>query len=137
MIYWIHPLWQAVATVFAISALVLGWQRFRALHLGRKGTFAWKRHVFLGSVALTAWVFGALIGLVVVGLDWGVFFLTGTHAWMGTLFVALAAFGCISGHMLDRSRKRRTWLPLAHGVCNAALVILVFVQAWTGWEYLF
>lgn len=137
MLYWVHPLWQATAAVFALGALSLGWQRFRILHMGRKGGFAWKRHVLLGSIALIAWIFGAVFGLITVRLEWGVFFLTGAHGRTGLIFVVLAVFGYISGHVLDRTRNRRVGLPLLHGACNLLLVILAFVQAWTGWDYLF
>lgn len=136
MLYWMHPLWQGAATALSLYVLFLGWQRFTVLHLGRKGNFPWKRHVLLGSVALAAWCFGAAGGLAVARLEWGVFFMTETHATVGLVFVALAVFGYCSGRRLDRVKKRRFWLPLLHGANNCLLVILAFVQAWTGWAFL-
>ena len=137
MLFWAHPVWQAATTLLAAYVLYLGWQRFMILHGGRKGMFPWKRHASLGSVALFAWCVGAAFGIFAARLEWGVFFLMGTHAWLGLVLVALAVFGYYSGRALDKNRERRFWLPLLHGANNLLLVALAFVQAWTGWAYLF
>lgn len=137
MLSWLHTFWQAAATIIALGALGLGWQRFRTLHLGRKGPFAWRRHVLWGSVALAAWIVGAILGITGARLAWGGFFFTGMHAWIGLLFVAIAVFGYLSGRILDKTRKRPAWLTPLHGACNLLLIILAFIQAWTGWPYLF
>lgn len=136
MLFWVHPVWQATSTLLAAYVLYLGWQRFLILHGGRKGAFLWKRHVAMGSAALAAWCLGAGFGILAARLEWGMFFLTGPHAWLGLLFVPLAVFGYCSGQTLDKNRTRRFWLPLLHGVNNLLLVILAFVQVWTGWAYL-
>lgn len=136
MVYWLHPAWQTAATALALYALLLGWRRVMSQHMGRKAGFQWKRHVLLGKIALTAWCIGAIIGIAAVRLEWGMFFLTGAHAWTGLAFIALAAFGYASGRALDRTRQRSFWLPVLHGANNALLAILAFVQMWTGWSYL-
>ena len=136
MPYWAHPLWQGTATALALYVLCLGLRRFAVLHLKRKGNFPWRRHVSLGTAVLAAWCLGALGGLLTARLEWGAFFLTGPHAQIGLVFVALAVFGYATGRRLDTVKQRRFWLPLLHGACNCLLVALAFVQAWTGWDYL-
>ena len=137
MVYWLHPVWQAAVTALALYVLYLGWRRFAALHLKGKGGFPWKRHVALGKITLAAWVAGAVGGIAAARMEWGVFFLMGAHAWTGLAFIALAVFAYISGRCLDKNRQRRFWLPLLHGANNLLLVVLAFIQMWTGWEFLF
>lgn len=136
MVFWVHPVWQAAATCGALFVLFLGWQRFCILHFRGKGTFAWKRHVFLGKIVLGLWCAGAILGIVVARLEWGVSFITGTHMEIGLWFVPLAAVGYLTGSRLDKVKKRRLWLPLLHGATNTLLIALAATQAWTGWFFL-
>lgn len=137
MLLWIHPLWQGAATLLGIYALYLGWQRVQGNHLGRRVPFAWKEHVRWGRWAIGLWVAGALIGLAAARLAWGAFFFTGAHAKVGLVFAALALFGYFSGHGMDAVKKKRTILPVAHGIVNLALVVAALWQAWSGWPFLF
>ena len=136
MTLWIHPVWQAVATLLAVYVLALGWQRVQSRHLGRKTIFAWKNHVRWGRPALGLWLIGALLGLAVVRLEWGAWLLTGGHGLLGLAFLPLALFGYMSGHVMDTHKKPRTVLPVAHGLVNLGLVAAALWQAWSGWPYL-
>lgn len=132
MLFWVHPVLQATATCGAVYVLFLGWQRFRRLHCKGSVTFAWKRHVLLGKTVLGLWCVGAILGVVVARLEWGAFFITGTHMEVGLWFVPLATVGFLTGNRLDRVRKRRFWLPLLHGATSTLLIALAATQAWTG-----
>lgn len=136
MLFWVHPFWQATATVGAVCVLFLGWQRFRVLHFGSRVKFDWKRHVFWGKVVLAAWCAGAALGIAMARLEWGASFITGTHMTVGLWFIALAVVGYLTGSRLDAVKKRRVWLPLLHGANNVLLVVLAVIQAWTGWNFL-
>lgn len=136
MTLWIHPLMQAAATLLGIYVLHLGLQRARSNHLGQKVPFAWKNHVRWGRWAIGLWMLGTLGGIVVARLEWGVFLATGSHAQVGLVFFALALFGYLSGHIMDKKKKRRAALPLVHGLVNLTLVALALWQTWTGWAFL-
>lgn len=136
MIFWIHPVWQSVATLLAVYALALGCRRIQSRHFGYKTIFAWKDHVRWGRSALGLWMIGALLGLGVVRLEWGGWLLTGDHGLLGLVFLPLALFGYLSGHVMDARKKPRTVLPMAHGLVNICLMAAALWQAWSGWPYL-
>ena len=136
MAFWIHPLIQVVATLLSFYVLHLGWQRVQCSHLGQKTVFAWKQHVLFGRWAIGLWLVGGLVGLAVVRFGWGAFLLTNTHAQVGYTFMVLALFGYLSGHVMDKVKKRRTLLPIIHGCVNSLLVLAALWQAWTGFPFL-
>jgi len=45
----------------------------------------------------------------------------------------LILFGLISGHYMNRVKKKRTILPLMHGINNLIVVILAVWQIKSGW----
>lgn len=136
MTFWLHPVWQAAATLLSLHVLYLAWARVQCNHLGRKVAFAWKDHVRWGRWTIGLWMLGALLGIAVARLEWGAFFITGPHAWVGLAFLALALFGYLSGHVMDKVKKRRKALPIAHGIVNVALVAAALWQVWSGWPFL-
>ncbi|WP_027188662.1 DUF4079 family protein [Desulfovibrio cuneatus] len=136
MVYWIHPVFQVVATLLGLYALYFGWQRPRCSHVGCTVAFPWKKHVRLGRWAIALWLVGGLVGVAVVRLEWGGFGVTDAHATIGYAFLVLALVGYGTGHVLDKVKKRRTVLPIVHGVVNALLVLAALVQVWTGYSFL-
>ena len=85
----IHPIIQFSAIVLALYVFSLGVQRFRFLHLGQKTTFRWKRHVFLGTIAMGAWLGGMLGGVTMVYSHWHGFLITGTHGKAALIMASL------------------------------------------------
>ena len=133
---WIHPVIMTVAMAGGLYVLWLGYCRFLSLHYGRRVSFNWKRHVHIGTMVLALWAIGPVLGLFGAQLVWGGTFIAASHAWMGLAMLVLALVGYFTGRTLDKVRKRRKWLPLAHGINNLALVVLSLVQAYSGWGLL-
>jgi hypothetical protein len=130
---WPHPIVVVAAFVLALTALHLGAVRFMAQHLGRKGkVFQWKRHVLLGTLAIAGWAGGLLLGLGGTWYSLDVVLITGQHHQVALAMVPLLLFGYWSGQVMDKTKKRRRLLPLAHGVCNGLLVLMAAAQAVTG-----
>jgi len=133
MILWLHPAIQFLAILASLYMLFLGVIRFRIAHLQHKGlVFPWKRHVILGAAVLTTWALGFAFGLGVAWWTWGEAFSTGQHHQTGLLMMPLIAFGLGSGIVMDRTKAKRTALPLAHGIANTLLVLLSLRQLSTG-----
>lgn len=129
---WLHPIFQTLALLLSVFVLLLGWTRFAAVHLGRAGQFQWKRHVTLGALVLFTWLGGFFAGLGVAWLKWQAVFFTGTHHRLALAMLPLILFGLISGLIMNRSRKKRRWLPLVHGLNNALLVPAGCIQLASG-----
>lgn len=130
----IHPILQFAASLLALYVLLLGVARFRRLHLQHKVRFHWKRHVRLGTIALLLWLFGMLLGLVMVKMYWNGPLITGGHGKRSFLLLPLIIFGLLSGYHMNKHRKPRVLLPRLHGVCNLLLIILVFLHTFSGWQ---
>lgn len=131
---WVHPVLQLIATVFGIYAAYLGMERFLSQHLGMRTQFLWKRHVFVGRVALVLWMLGLMGGGMVARLKWQVNFVTGAHYQIAFAMVPFMVIGVLSGIYMDRRKAKRTFLPLLHGVCNVLALLLAFLQIRTGWQ---
>lgn len=131
---WIHPVLQALTTLIGLYVAYLGLQRFMAQHMGKSRPFLWKRHVTLGKVVLVLWTAGMVGGLAVARLKWQVNFVTGLHYQTALTMLPLILFGGLSGWYMDRHKAQRILLPLAHGVCNLAVVALALFQFRTGWQ---
>ena len=132
ILMWLHPLMQAVAALIGLWAMWQGWKRFAMTH-GRKVLFPWKQHVRWGAAALVLWTLGAL-GFYVTHEAFGSTHITGLHGTLAWYVVGLSLFGLATGFVLDRYRKRRTWLPLIHGAAN--VILLVLVECYTGYGLL-
>lgn len=129
----VHPALQLLSMVVAIYALFLGIQRFRSLHLHRKTSFNWKRHLYMGSASLLLWTAGVFGGVSMVYLYWDSFLMTGAHGKTALVMLPLMLFGLITGIYMHRVKKKRTYLPLLHGLNNLVVIILAFSQIRTGW----
>ena len=129
---WIHPVIQAAATLLGLYVISLGWVRFRAAFLGRKGMFKWKRHVALGKTVVAVWALGMVTGLLAAHNSWRVMFITGTHARLGLAMVPFMVFAWATGWLMDRHKKKRKAMPLAHAVNGLILVLMALHQGYTG-----
>jgi hypothetical protein len=128
-----HPIIMLCLVGLALYVLRLGYVRFAAVHLGRKGVFAWKRHVFLGRLAM-AGLFGGLCGgLFMTWFFWSSPGATGAHFRVALAMLALMISGAATGWSLDRTRKPGNPLALVHGLGNALLALLGLVQVYTGY----
>jgi len=52
---------------------------------------------------------------------------------MALVMLPLILFGLFSGLYMDRRKKKRTLLPLLHGINNMVVLALVGYQITTGW----
>lgn len=128
----VHPVIQSSAILLALYVFFLGVQRFRSLHHHRV-VFKWKRHVFLGKIALGAWMVGMMGGMTMVYYYWYGFLMTGTHGKVALLMLPFIIFGFASGQYMNHYKKKRKALPLIHGLSNLVLLILALTQVVTGW----
>ena len=130
----IHPIIQLSAVVLTLYVFCLGVQRFRSLHLHQKTLFRWKRHVLLGKIALLALLGGMMGGITMVYLYLHGFLITGIHGKVALVMTTFIIFGGTTGLYMDRNKKKRTALPLIHGLSNLVLLILALTQVVTGWR---
>lgn len=131
---WFHPALQVIATMFGVYAGYLGMERFLAQHLGKRTQFLWKRHVFVGRVAIILWMFGLIGGLAVARMKWQVNFVTGLHYKLAFTMVPFLVVGGLTGIYMDRKKAKRTLLPLLHGACNLIALLLALFQVKVGWQ---
>jgi hypothetical protein len=131
----LHPLIQCLTVAFTFYVFYLGLKRFRSLHLRKREIFAWKRHVVLGTIVLTALLMGMFSGMVMVFLRWKVYLIT-IHGKVGLAMLPFILFGLISGLYMDRRKMSRITLPLIHGLNNMVLFLLGLSQVVTGWIFL-
>lgn len=131
----IHPVVQGLGIILLIYAFVMGLQRTRSLHLNRKASFPWKRHVLVGKIALMTLMAGMSIGLGMTRYHWDQNLMTMGHGKAGLfLLFPLMAFGLASGLLLDSRGKSRKLLQILHGINNTILLLLVINQIRTGLE---
>jgi len=131
MLY-IHPVLQFTGILFALFVFKLGIARFRMIHLKQKMRFNWKQHVRFGISATIIWLTGIFGGFFFVKTSWYSFMITGLHAQIGLLMIPFIIFALVTGIYMDKNKKKRTVLPLVHGVFNTVMLILAFVQIYTG-----
>ena len=130
--FYIHPVLQFTGILFALFVFKLGIARFRMIHLKQKMRFNWKQHVRFGISATIIWLTGIFGGLYIVKTSWYSFMITGLHAQIGLLMIPFIIFALVTGIYMDKNKKKRTVLPLVHGVFNTVMLILAFVQIYTG-----
>lgn len=135
MLYF-HPLFQALATLVGLYALILGVNRFRSNHLGQRAVFQWKRHVLVGRLVIGGWTLGMVGGLMMARMYWGATLITGPHWQTAFWMLPLLAFGYVSGEVMNRLKQPRTVLPLLHAINNVLLLALAIRQFFTGWQVL-
>ena len=132
MLLFVHPLVQMIAIVLVGYTFVLGLQRFRSKHLRQPVSFAWQRHVWLGSTALLTLTGGVAAGLLIVFLFWHRLLLTGLHGRSAIVLLPFLLFGLISGWRLHTVKRKRTVLPIIHGINNTVVLGLCLLQIASG-----
>ena len=128
----IHPVLQLTAVIFMLYAWYTGFQRFRMKHLKQKVKFNWKAHVRCGLAGSAIMLAGAGIGLYMVQIRWYMLLVTGIHGIIGVLMIPLLVFALVSGLWMDRKKKNRKVLPLAHAAANTLMIVLALIQVCTG-----
>ncbi|MEA1900032.1 MAG: DUF4079 family protein [Thermodesulfobacteriota bacterium] len=129
----IHPIIQFSAVMLTLYVFYLGVQRFRSLHLHQKTLFKWKRHVLLGKIAMLALLGGMMGGMTMVYFYWNGFLITGFHGRVALVMTPFIIFSAASGLYMNRNKKKRTALPMIHGLSNLVLLFLALTQAVTGY----
>ena len=89
--------------------------------------------MFLGKIALGAWLVGIVGGMTIVYFYWYGFLMTGTHGKVALMMVPFIIFGLGSGQYMNHNKKKRKVLPLIHGLSNLVLLILALTQVVSGW----
>jgi len=128
----IHPIVQISANLTAAYVFFLGVQRFRMVHLGHKAMFNWRRHVFLGKIAMILWLAGLFGGMAIVYLYWHGFLITGIHGKVAMFMLPLIIFGLGSGLYMNRYKKNRKKLDVLHGLNNLIVLIMALYQIASG-----
>lgn len=129
---WFHPALQMFATVAGLIVMYWGCKRFMMAHMKKKAMFPWKKHVRWGTVVLLIWVVGLGLGLLFADMGWGAILVTEIHYLVAFAIAPLCVTAYVTGYILDKYKKKRTVLPLVHGVNNLILCLLVVVQVVTG-----
>lgn len=135
MLY-LHPTIQFISTMLAIYVIYTGMQRFRLLHLHTRVAFHWKRHVSLGTMVLLLWAIGLVGGFAVTRNVWYTNFIMGLHAKVAVMMCPLIIVGFATGIYMNWVKKKRTLLPLIHGLNNTFLFLLAIYQLYSGWQVL-
>ena len=130
----IHPIIQLSAIVLTLYVFYLGVQRFRSVNLHQKTLFRWKRHVLLGKIAMSALLVGMMGGMTMVYLYFHGFLITGIHGKTALVMAVFIIFGGASGLYMNHNKKKRTALPVIHGLNNFILLIFALTQVITGWR---
>lgn len=130
---WLHPIIQLFATMMAFYVLFLAWPRFKTVHLGKKGKFEWKKHVFWGRVIIIVWFGGLVLGKVAVQSNWGTSPLFLTHSQGAMIMLPFMVVAYLTGSIMDRKKTKRFWLPVVHGVNNIIMLGLALYQFYTGY----
>ena len=128
----IHPIFQSIGILIVLYVWVLGFSRFRSLHLKQKSRFNWKNHVRFAIIGTGILLMGIAGGLYMVKSSWHGILITGIHAQTGVLILFFILFAIGSGVYMDKKRKKRKILPLIHGISNTMLLLLSFSQVYTG-----
>ncbi len=130
---WLHPVIQLLATMMAFYVLFLAWQKVKILHLGQKGKFEWRKHVFWGRIIIIVWFGGLVLGRVAVHSHWDMSPLFLTHSQGAMIMVPFMLIAYVTGSVMDRKRQKRFWLPVVHGVNNIIMLGLALYQFYTGY----
>lgn len=129
----LHPLAMGFVILLSSFVLILGLRRALQAHFGMRIQFSWGHHVFWGKLALLAFIGGLIFGATVTYVFWGAVGATGLHFRSAVYIICpLAVIGLLTGHYMDRIKKKRTLLPILHGVNNIILVCVAIFQVWTG-----
>jgi hypothetical protein len=90
--------------------------------------------VLLGKIAMLALAGGMMGGMTMVYLYWHGFLITGIHGKIALVMALFIIFGSASGLYMNHNKKKRTALPMIHGLNNFILLIFALTQVITGWR---
>jgi hypothetical protein len=130
----VHPLLQFSMLLLGGYVLFLGLFRAMSLHGGHRTLFRWRRHVALGHLAMAGWLMGLAGGLIMVRITWHSFLISGLHGRIALAMIPFILFGWASGYWMDRTKKKRTLLPLLHGLNNLLVLLAALAQIYTGYR---
>jgi len=77
---------------------------------------------------------GMMGGMTMVYLYLHGFLITGFHGKVALVMALFIIFGSASGLYMNRNKKKRTALPMIHGLSNFILLIFALTQVITGWR---
>lgn len=129
---YIHPAMQLAGIIFGYMTLYWGVKRHLTVHHGMRLSFAWKRHVLCGKVALLLWLAGIVAGLYFTRARWGFLNITGWHYAVGMTAIPFILVTFCTGYWMDLFKKKRKYMGTVHGITGMLLGLLVFVQIITG-----
>lgn len=130
-----HPFFQALAILLVFYAAFLGLQRARSLHFGQQNvTFRRKRHALIGAIALFMLLGGLAGGKIIAGIVWQGLIEIHRHENLALTILPFLLIGIITGLYLYFKPGKRTVLPAVHAVNNVILLILLLVQAYSGYH---
>lgn len=130
-VFYLHPVFQAIATVLGLCALWQGWQRAKSRHFGSRSNFSWTGHARVGRLAIVLWLIGGVVAIVFIGLG-GMLLRPVPHVFVGWTFIPVALFVYASGWKLEQSGGRRKGLAVTHGLAGLALVLAALFQGVSG-----
>lgn len=127
-----HPVFMLLVYFLAVWALGQGIKRARFVFLKHKVTFNYKGHIRIGIAVTVFWLVGMASGALIAHFMLGGYGITGLHRDIALMMLPLILLGEGAGLYMHLRKKPRKVLPIFHGVCNLALIILATVQIGTG-----
>nr|WP_321257347.1 hypothetical protein [uncultured Pseudodesulfovibrio sp.] len=127
-----HPVFMTLAFVLSLWVAWQGINRIRISLFKHKVRFNWKGHVRYGIVVMSTWFFGMIAGGIMAKLIYGEAGMTGDHRTIAMIMLPMIVFGEGSGLYMKFKKASRKILPIFHGVNNLILVLLAFMQLFTG-----
>jgi hypothetical protein len=83
---------------------------------------------------MSALLVGMMGGMTMAYLYFHGFLITGIHGKTALVMALFIIFGGASGLYMNSNKKKRTALPMIHGLSNLVLLIFALTQAVTGWR---
>ena len=129
-----HPVFMTLALFLSLWVAWQGINRVRISLFKHKVQFNWKGHVRYGIIVMSTWFFGMIAGGIMAKLIYGATGMTGDHRTIAMIMLPLILFGEGSGLYMKFKKAPRKILPIFHGVNNLVLVLLAFMQLYTGFN---
>lgn len=127
-----HPLFMILALFLSFWVAWQGINRVRISLFKHRVRFNWKGHVRYGIIVMSTWFFGMIAGGIMAKLIYGEAGMTGDHRTVAMIMLPMIIFGEGSGLYMKFKKAPRKILPIFHGINNLILVLLAFMQLYTG-----
>ncbi|WP_028316857.1 DUF4079 family protein [Desulfatibacillum aliphaticivorans] len=131
MLY-LHPLFQSLMFILCLYAFYLGFARFKSLHLHQKAKFQRKRHALFGLIGLAGFLGGMAGGSIIGGIYKLDPLIGELHEAAGAVMAVLMIFALATGLIQYLKPKPRKLMPALHALANLIVLILFFVQVYSG-----